>query len=203
MAAARWRRRGVNEIGVDSDSDSVGRLGRGVRPRAGRLPLLVRPRQAQDLPRGREDGVRYNLRAQGAPRLLDLGGLGWPPQSPGVLIGGLISLIAQYVASRASAKDYRAMLMIQEKIQHLYFVADLLVDLNKALNDCATAPIRPGEEVDEAQAAERDQQGASVVNTIFGVFDQIERGGNKITVIGGKEVVSCLKKRGMFLASIC
>lgn len=87
------------------------------------------------------------------------------------------------------------MLMIQEKIQRHYFVADLLVDLNKALNDCATAPIRPGEEVDEAQEAERGQQGASVVNTIFGVFDQIERGGgNKITVIGGKEVVSCLKK---------
>lgn len=69
------------------------------------------------------------------------------------------------------------MLMIQEKIQRHYFVADLLVDLNKALNDCATAPIRPGEEVDEAQEAERGQQGASVVNTIFGVFDQIERGG--------------------------
>ena len=45
------------------------------------VPQVVRDRAPQGLPRGRADGVRYDRRAQGAPRLRDVGGPRWPPHS--------------------------------------------------------------------------------------------------------------------------
>ena len=110
----------------------------------------------------------------------------------GVLVGGLISLLAQHVGSRASLRIQRQTILLNEKLGHYYQLADLLVDLDSALKMYAAAPIRKGEVVTEEEAKERDSQGVKAIAKIERISEMADREYKKILVIGSKGIAQKL-----------
>lgn len=69
-----------------------------------------------------------------------------------IVIGGLISTVSALLAARTSIKGQRLSVLLNEKISRYYAVADLLRDLDDALNHYGSAPIRINEVVDQEEA---------------------------------------------------
>lgn len=120
------------------------------------------------------------------------GGLNSP--IAGVLIGGIISLIAQRVAARASLGEQKSMLYIRERIQHYYRINDLLFELDEALSSYAEAPVRPGENLSADEVLKRDRQGVEAFEKIISLSSTIGNEGRKIGVIGSERVALQLNK---------
>ena len=106
-----------------------------------------------------------------------------------VVIGGLISTVSALLAARASIKGQRSSILLNEKISLYYAVADLLQDLDDALNNFGSAPIRINETVDQEEAERRDLQGVSAFNSLLATIDRFSQESRKLHVIGSKEVV--------------
>lgn len=106
-----------------------------------------------------------------------------------VVIGGLISIVSALLAARASIKGQRSSILLNEKISRYYAVADLLQDLDDALENYGSAPIRINETVDQEEAERRDLQGVNAFNSLVATIDRFQQESRKLHVIGSKEVV--------------